>query len=228
MNPYAVRRRRFGHPDRPGYFIAVARRNDGNLPVLQHTIVDDCMRPRELLLEAKSLVRRILRIPDPWKAFRDYERQIHPTTWADQPTILEWLDRVATTTKPLADPALDPTSPDPLVRLFAGLWPALKGQFGAKYANRQSGLRTVIHPYLPSISLPLPTPYSRISARVCGFAGYQSRSGSIGAAGLRSRRCSMSFNPESCYPSITGGTGRTPRLVVNRLRQSGSTAASIG
>ena len=109
------------------------------------------MRPSELLLEAKSLFRRIFRIPDPWKAFRDYERQIHPTTWADQPAILGWLDRVAPATESLPDPALDPASPDPLVRLFAHLWPDLKRQFAGKHASRASCLRTIIH--LPPFAL---------------------------------------------------------------------------
>jgi hypothetical protein len=45
---------------------------------------------RTLALEMKSLVRRPLGIPDPWKDFRRFEGRIHPETWSRQPEILDW------------------------------------------------------------------------------------------------------------------------------------------
>jgi hypothetical protein len=103
---------------------------------------------RHLVLESKSLVRRVLGIPDPWKQFRDFERRIRPETWAAQPAALEWLAR--TTPPPSDRPVLAPNSPDPVVRRFADLWGGLEREFAGKYAGR-SDLRVLIH--LPPVGL---------------------------------------------------------------------------
>ncbi len=80
------------------------------------------------LLDAKSFARRMLGIPDPWKAFRDFERRIHPGTWSGQRAVLDWLAEV--TPPPDAPrPYLDPHSSDPLVRRFAEHWVKLERRF---------------------------------------------------------------------------------------------------
>lgn len=108
-------------------------------------VADDVMRPRELLLEAKSLVRKLLGIPDPWKAFRDYERRIRSETWTGQPAVLRWLEEVAPIAASPPRPVLDPTSSDPLVRLFALRWSELEKQFAGKHASLANEFRVLIH-----------------------------------------------------------------------------------
>jgi hypothetical protein len=97
------------------------------------------------MLEAKSLVRKFLGIADPWKAFRDYERRIHPDTWAAQPAILDWLKFVAPHPGPSDRPTLEPTASDHLVRLFAVRWADLERQYAGKHARRADELRVLIH-----------------------------------------------------------------------------------
>lgn len=117
------------------------------------------MRASELLLEAKSLIRRILRIPDPWKVFRDLERRIHPTSWAEQQSVLDWLRETAPTPGAGDRPALDPTSSNPLVRRFADRWAGLERQFRGKHAGLAADCRVLF--YLPSFGA-APAPHSLI------------------------------------------------------------------
>jgi hypothetical protein len=48
----------------------------------------------DTLLEIKSVFRRIVGIPDPWKKFRDFEKAIHPLTWTRQKEYDLWLEKV--------------------------------------------------------------------------------------------------------------------------------------
>ncbi len=86
------------------------------------------------LLEAKSFARKLLGYPDPWKAFRDFERRIHADTWSGQRAVLEWLAEV--TPPPDAPrPHFDPHSSDPLVRRFAEHWVKLERRFKDLHAG---------------------------------------------------------------------------------------------
>ena len=115
------------------------------------------MRTREWLLEVKSLVRKILRIPDPWKVFRDFERRIHPATWAGQQSVLNWLRETAPAARQGDRPALEPASSDPLVRRFANRWAVLERQFRGKHAESAADYRVLF--YLPSFRI-APAPHS--------------------------------------------------------------------
>jgi hypothetical protein len=96
-------------------------------------------------------VRRVLGIPDPWKRFRDFERSIHPDTWAGQAAVLQWLDRVAPTPDGGDLPQLDPASADPVVRQFAHCWARLERAFRGKHAGLAATQRVLID--LPSFQL---------------------------------------------------------------------------
>ncbi len=60
------------------------------------------------LLEAKSVVRSILGVPDPWKQFRRFESRIHPDTWRRQAELLDWSSHAATQPAPQPDGVADP------------------------------------------------------------------------------------------------------------------------
>jgi len=105
----------------------------------------DRSRVRALALEAKSVVRRLLGLPDPWKTFRDFERAIHPGTWGRQGEILNWLAAVAPDTRPREQPDLAPDSPDPVVRGFAAHWARLEREFRGKHAARAGDARFLVH-----------------------------------------------------------------------------------
>jgi Glycosyl transferases group 1 len=98
------------------------------------------------MLELKSLVRRAMGIPDPWKKFREYERRIRRETWAVQPAVLEWLWEVAGEDSVALDrPRLAPDSADLAVRRFAEQWPTLEQTFARKFAARAAEFRVLIH-----------------------------------------------------------------------------------
>jgi hypothetical protein len=98
-----------------------------------------------LALEAKSVVRRLLRMPDPWKTFRDFERTIHPGTWDRQAELLSWLAEVAPDPGPRDRPDLAPDSANPVVRGFAAHWARLEREFRGKHAARAGDVRFLVH-----------------------------------------------------------------------------------
>lgn len=89
-------------------------------------------RLRRVAAEARSAVRRLLGQADPWKTFRDFERRIHPDTWAGQPAVLDWLRAAVPAGAPR--PLLAPDSPDPVVRRFAERWAGLERDFRGRHA----------------------------------------------------------------------------------------------
>jgi hypothetical protein len=105
------------------------------------------------VLEAKSLVRRVFGIPDPWKRFRDLERRIHPDTWACQPGVLAWAAGAAAAEAPDTFEA----AADPVVRHGAALRRRLLADFAGRRAGLADRLRVLVH--VPDFHV-APTGYS--------------------------------------------------------------------
>jgi hypothetical protein len=87
---------------------------------------------QELVLELKSFVRRALGVPDPWKRFRDFQKRIHPGTWARQEGVCQWLEQMAADGR---EPNHE-QSADPVVRCGLELRERVLGEFKDRYALR--------------------------------------------------------------------------------------------
>lgn len=99
------------------------------------------MLPDKPLLEFKSLIRRVLGIPDPWKRFRDFENRIHGETWTRQSSIVEWAaDAARAETVDLIR-----ASKDPVVQRGIELRDELLKRFRNKRADSRGALRFLIH-----------------------------------------------------------------------------------
>jgi hypothetical protein len=94
----------------------------------------------QMLLELKSLVRRVLGIPDPWKKFRRFQARIHPETWSRQEAVVHWLEKAT------ASPPTEEQGADPVVRRGQELKREVLSRFQGRYAGR-TDLRVLLLGY---------------------------------------------------------------------------------
>ncbi len=109
------------------------------------TAMLNCPGIQNVLLEAKSLVRSALGIPDPWKRFRKFERAIHPDTWTGQPAVLAWARKTVDQFSGSEPPEAFERSQDPSVCRGYELRRKHQAAFSGKRRELADCIRVLIH-----------------------------------------------------------------------------------